>query len=150
LSQTGEPVRSGVKVITTGGWFWAIPVDAPDPRLSYMLARYITSKENQIYECGRFGMIPVRKDIRNGMDTLFSQQWMRKVYGTSYEQLVFNKSTVVPRHPRFNEICAIYLDAWFDIVVNRNWAEIRGKKPDRVYIQKVLEIKYLPRARRIY
>jgi len=147
LSDSGEVLRKGRKTITTGGWWWAIPSDAPDPQMSYKLARYITSKENQVQGCSRFGMLPVRKDVRNEMDSLFDAQWMKEIYDISYEQVVYNKSTVLPRHHRFHEIGKIYLDAWSYIIINRNWSEDK-EMPSRSYLQKVIEIKYIPLLRR--
>ncbi len=147
LSDSGTLLRKGTKMITTGGWWWGIPADAPDPRLSYNLARHITSKYNQIQGCGRFGMIPVRKDVREEMDSLFEKKWIQEVFDVSYRQLVYNKSTVVPSHAQFNKISNLYLDAWFDIVVNRNWSGNK-KIPDRFYIKQILDIKYSPLAKR--
>ncbi len=147
LAQNGEVLWKGRKTITTGGWWWAIPADAPDPHISYKLARFITGKEHQVQGCSRFGMIPVRKDVRNEMDSLFEAKWMKEIYDISYEQMVYNKSTVVPQHSRFHEISKIYLDAWSYIIVNRNWSEDRNM-PNRTYIQKVIEIKYIPLLRR--
>ncbi len=149
LTENGTCKRKGIKTITTGGWFWGIPADTPDPKISYALARYLTDKQNQVQGCSRFGMLPVRKDVRNEMDSLFEAAWVRNVYAISYQQLVYNKSTVVPRHHRFHDIESIYLDAWFDIVAGGNWSENRDI-PSRFYIQKVIEIKYIPHVGRIH
>lgn len=149
LSPQGEVMRKGRKSITTGGWWWAIPSDAPDPRRSYEIARYITSKQNQVQGCGRFGMLPVRKDVRAELDSLFTADWMKAIFDISYEQLIYNKSTVVPRHHRFDDIAREYLDAWYYIVVARNWSE-KKDMPNRVYLQKVIDIKYAPQVRRIH
>ena len=92
-------------------------------------------------------MLPVRKDVREELDSLFEKKWIQEVFDVSYRQLVYNKSTVVPSHARFNNISNLYLDAWFDIVVNRNWSENK-KIPDRFYIKQILDIKYIPLAKR--
>jgi hypothetical protein len=92
-------------------------------------------------------MIPVRKDIREELDSLFEENWIQSVYDASYRQLVYNKSTVIPTHTRFYTISNLYLDAWFDIVVDRNWSQ-RRDVPDRFYIKQILDIKYIPIAKR--
>jgi maltose-binding protein MalE len=148
LTGKGELVRTGTKAITTGGWWWGIPKDTPDPITSYKLARHITNMENQIQGCSRFGMIPVRKDILSDMQMLFGGDWISRIYNISFKQLMHNKYTVVPHHPRFNEIRNVYLDAWFDIVVDMNWS-IDNTIPEREYIKKVIEEKYVPQVNEI-
>jgi hypothetical protein len=71
VDSRGNPVRTGSRAITTGGWWWGIPADAPAPQVSYALARHITSPEIQMQEANRFGMIPVRKDILGDMAMMF-------------------------------------------------------------------------------
>ncbi len=137
LDAHGMPVRTGVHSISTGGWWWGIPAQSPDPRMSYQFARHITNAENQIAGCGRFGMIPVRKDILGDMSMLFGGGWVSEVYNVSFRQLMHNKYTVLPSHPRFDEIRDAYLEAWFDIVVNRNWSS-DGHTPRRAFIEERL------------
>jgi len=141
LDAAGNPVREGTHAISTGGWWWGIPFDTPDPRLSYQIIRAITNTENQVQECNRFGMIPVRKDILGDMSMLFGGGWITQVYDVSFKQLMANKKTTLPAHPRFDEIRNVYLDAWFDIVVDRNWSLDR-KTPDPRYIRQVLDEHY--------
>lgn len=148
LTPEGDLVRLGTKSITTGGWWWGIPSDAPDPLVSYRLARHITNTENQIQGCSRFGMIPVRRDILSDMKMLFGGGWVTAVYDASFRQLMHNKYTVVPGHLQFDEISRAYLDAWFDIVVDRNWAQDK-LIPDREYIGNVLAGTYVPRVRKL-
>lgn len=148
LTKNGTPISKGSKSITTGGWWWGIPKDTPNPRESYKLARHITSMENQIYGCSRFGMIPVRKDVLGDMQMLFGGQWISSIYDVSFKQLMHNKFTIVPNHPHFNEISNIYLDAWFDIVVDENWSF--GKMiPDRKYIKMHIEGVYRDRVEKL-
>lgn len=143
IMDNGDIVRKGTKAITTGGWWWGIPKSTPNPQASYKLARHITSLENQVQGCSRFGMIPVRKDVLSDMQMLFGGDWISEIYNVSFMQLMHNKLTIVPSHPRFNEIGNIYLDAWFDIVVDKNWSEDKNV-PDREYIRKILNKKYKP------
>lgn len=142
LNNLGRASREGRKAITTGGWWWGIPKDTPDPKVSYKLARHITSMENQVQGCSRFGMIPVRKDVLSDMKMLFGGEWISSVYDISFKQLMHNKFTIVPSHARFDEIGNIYLEAWFDIVVNKNWS-VDKAVPDRTYIEKLIADKYV-------
>ena len=96
LDKDGTVEREGCKAVTTGGWWWGIPCDSPDPRLSYRLARYITSTKSQLKDCSRFGMIPVRKDILSDMSMLFGEGWITEIYETSFKQLMNNGSAVLP------------------------------------------------------
>ena len=117
-------------------------------RRSYQLAAEITSTKNQIQECTRFGMIPVRKDILSDMSMMFGGGWITQIYSVSFQQLMHNKSTVVPVNPNFDKIGALYLDAWFDIVVGKNWSGSQGQ-PDRAHIAKVIETAYATKAESI-
>jgi ABC-type glycerol-3-phosphate transport system substrate-binding protein len=148
MDKNGAPVREGRKSVTTGGWWWGIPVDAPDPKESYRLARFITGTKAQINDCSRFGMIPVRKDILSDISIIFGGGWITDVYTTSFKQLMNNGSTTLPTNSAIDKIGNLYLDAWYDIVVGRNWST-DGIAPRWEYIQGVLENKYIPQAAKL-
>jgi ABC-type glycerol-3-phosphate transport system substrate-binding protein len=148
LNRMGDIARTGSHAITTGGWWWGIPHDSPNALVSYKLARHITSTENQVQGCSRFGMIPVRKDILGDMSMLFGGGWITEVYDVSFKQLMNNKKTVLPSHPRFDQIRNAYLDAWFDIVVEKNWSQDK-KIPDANYIEHVLTGNYAARVAKL-
>jgi hypothetical protein len=148
LDKNGAPLRTGFKRVSTGGWWWGIPADAPDPKESYRLARYITGTKAQINDCSRFGMIPVRKDILGDMSIIFGGGWVTDVYETSFRQLMNNGSTTLPTNPVTEKIAGLYLDAWYDIIVGRNWSP-DGKTPQWDYIQHVLETRYAPQAAKL-
>ena len=145
LDKAGMPVRNGGKAITTGGWWWGIPFDSPDPHLSFELATHITANSSQIQECSRFGMIPVRKDILGDMSMLFGGGWITNVYNVSFRQLMHNGHTVIPGNTHFEQIASLYLDLWYDIVVNKNWSADK-LIPDRNYITETIKKVYVPRA----
>jgi ABC-type glycerol-3-phosphate transport system substrate-binding protein len=145
LDKRGNILRVGRSAVSTGGWWWGIPADSPDPRASYNLSRHITSTENQIQGCGRFGMIPVRKDILSDMSMLFGGGWISNIYAVSFEQLMKNRKTVLPSQSGFDRVRDIYLSAWFDIVVRGNWSADR-KYPNRQYIADLLSAVYKPKA----
>jgi len=148
LDKNGIPVRTGDKGITTGGWWWGIPFDTPDPEVSFELATHITGTTNQIQECTRFGMIPVQKDILGDMSMMFGGGWITQIYETSFRQLMHNRHTVIPGNKFFNDIAALYLDAWYDIVVNKNWSE-GDSAPDRHYIGERISNIYAEKASNI-
>lgn len=148
LDSKGMPAREGSRSITTGGWWWGIPYDAPDPRLSFKVAIHITSNTTQIQECNRFGMIPVRKDVLSDMSMLFGGGWVSEIYNVSFKQLMNNGHTVIPGNPHFGEVAALYLDLWDDVVVNRNWSEDK-QIPQMNYIKEVIRSGYAPKALQI-
>ncbi len=148
LDANGSILREGKKSVTTGGWWWGIPVNTPNPRLSWELASYVTGTKSQIQDCSRFGMIPVRKEILSDMSMMFGGGWITNIYETSFRQLMYNKYTVIPGDVHFEEIGNVYLDAWYDIVVKKNWAR-SGEYPQWQYIQELLDSKYVPKAAEI-
>jgi hypothetical protein len=93
-------------------------------------------------------MIPVRKDVLSDMQMLFGGEWISEIYNVSFKQLMYNNKIIVPSHPRFNEIGHIYLDAWFDIIVGKNWSDTKSI-PDRTFIESYIGKKYLPLINKI-
>jgi hypothetical protein len=148
LDNNGAVLREGTRSITTGGWWWGIPHFAPYPRASYELARHITNTDNQIQGCTRFGMIPVRKDILGDINMMFGGGWITEIYMVSFNQLMENHYTTIPRYKHFDAIDSLYLDAWYDIVVNERWGENQNP-PSRRFIDAFIRTKYAYAAGRI-
>jgi hypothetical protein len=145
LDKNGSILREGTRSVTTGGWWWGIPADAPNPKMSYRLARYITGTKSQINECSRFGMIPVRKDLLGDMPLLFGGGWITQIYETSLRQLMNNGSTTLPANANIDKIGNIYLDAWYDMVVGKNWSPDK-QAPQWEYVKQIIETNYAPQA----
>jgi hypothetical protein len=145
LDATGVPSRIGRKSITTGGWWWAIPKGCPAPREAFALASHITSTKTQVQECSRFGMIPVRKEILSDMMMLFGGGWISEIYDVSFKQLMYNGHTTIPSNKNFSRISNLYLDMWYDIVVNKNWSD-QSPYPSRSYIRDRIETEFTPPA----
>lgn len=143
LDAMGAPLRNGKKSITTGGWWWGIPRGCPDVREAYKLASYITSTTSQVQECSRFGMIPVRKEILSDMMMLFGGGWISEIYDVSFRQLMYNGYTTIPSVHGFDRISNLYLDMWYDIVVNKNWSD-GSPYPSRAYIRNRIETSFAP------
>ena len=124
LELTGEglPKREGGHYSNLYGWWWGIPVTSPDPELSYRLARFITSRENQIEECSRFGMFPVRKDVLDDLAEAFDEQWKREIFEASRKQFDIGTKEL-PRLKQWPRVGKNYLDAWYDISVKRRTVE---------------------------
>lgn len=121
----GQPARTGSHASQLGGWCWGIPTTTPDAKLSYELARYITNAENHRAEASTFGMMPVRKDIMNDLDTAFEAQWIQDVFNTAVNQLN-SDVTRLPIDSNWPAIGQLYNDAWYDIVVSGNNSDIES------------------------
>lgn len=117
LDSIGKPAYNGTKSISTGGWWWGIPKTAPDAKLAYALARYITSKQVQAKECARFGMIPVRKDILNNLPETFDQGWVGEIFKVSVEQVQNNGLTTVPLVAGYSDVSQNMIDAWYSLCI---------------------------------
>jgi len=118
LAEDGKVQRKGGHFSNLYGWWWGIPVTSPDPELSYELARFITSKENQIEECSRFGMFPVRNDVLDDLAQAFDEEWKQQIFKTTRLQFE-NGTKEFPRLKEWPQIGKNYLDAWYDISVKR-------------------------------
>jgi ABC-type glycerol-3-phosphate transport system substrate-binding protein len=145
LTSDGQYLREGSRKVSTGGWWWGIPQYTPFPDLSVKLAEWILKPENQIDECGQFGMIPVRKDILEDISLIFGRGWISEVFNVSFKQLMENRYTALPLVKNFNRISDLYLDAWMDICVGQtdNNPTPINKIPD------VIMLKYIPKAEEI-
>lgn len=118
LTEEGKAQRKGGHTSNLYGWWWGIPKTSPDPELSYKLARFITSRENQIEECSRFGMFPVRNDVLDDLAQAFDEEWKQQIFKAS--RLQFESGTKeLPRLEKWPQIGKNYLDAWYDISVKR-------------------------------
>ena len=118
LTEKGQPQREGEHFSNLYGWWWGIPVTSPDPKLSYKLARFITSKENQIEECSRFGMYPVRNDVIDNLEQAFDVPWKQEIFKIS--RLQFESGTEeTPQLIQWPQIGKNYLDAWYEIAVDK-------------------------------
>jgi ABC-type glycerol-3-phosphate transport system substrate-binding protein len=122
LTEKGLPKREGGHFSNLYGWWWGIPVTSPDPELSYRLARFITSRENQIEECSRFGMFPVRKDVLDDLAQAFDEQWKQEIFKVSRRQFESGVKEL-PRLKQWPQVGKNYLDAWYDISVKRKIVE---------------------------
>jgi len=132
LTEDGQPKREGGHFSNLYGWWWGIPVTSPDPELSYKLARFITSKRNQIEECSRFGMFPVRNDVLDDLGQAFDEGWKQQIFKATRLQFE-NGTKEFPRLKEWPRIGKNYLDAWYDISVERKFIkkeEIAGSLKD--------------------
>lgn len=137
LDADGRPLRTGRHASNFAGWWWGIPVSTPDPQLSYRLARFITNRENHRKECATFGMLPIRKDVRNRVTEFITEPWMREVFEVGWAQF---ESGVVkpPRDPHFDRMGAVWRRAWYDVAVDRH-ADADLPRVDRDAVRKALD-----------
>lgn len=147
LDSRGNPYRTGNRKAGTSGWWWGIPKTAPYPELSAELAKWITSYENHLSECKIFGMMPIRKDILANLQEAFPKGWMADVFDVSVKQIRINGDTTAPLLPEYSNVGKIYLSAWHDIVVGKNYG--KGGKVDRGYIKQRLESVYVPKVKEV-
>jgi ABC-type glycerol-3-phosphate transport system substrate-binding protein len=147
LDMNGRYVREGSRAASTGGWWWGIPYDSPNPAISVKLAEWILSSENQVKESAQFGMLPVRKDILGDLGLLYGKNWISEVYNVSLKQMVFNKYTTVPLHARYNDLVQVYLDAWTNIVGMGNYGS--DKVGMHRYLKELIASTYKVRAQEI-
>jgi ABC-type glycerol-3-phosphate transport system substrate-binding protein len=148
LDADGKPVREGGHYSNFAGWWWGVPVTSPDPKLSYELARFITSAEWHKKESSIFGMMPVRKDIYADLAAAFPEKWMQEVFDISLKQ--FEAGTEPPLLvPTLASISQLYRNAWYDICTGKNYAPDPTKGPDRDYIAGVLSADYAPTVKKL-
>jgi hypothetical protein len=149
LDEQKHVKRTGTGAVTTGGWWWAIPAVWSDPKLSYRLFRAITSKDNQLRECTKYGMIPVRTDVLKDQNMLSGSGWIPEMFRVSYAQVRINDAMVVPADGVFDRISGLYLDAWKSLVFDGGKPLPRRVVPDRPAIARTLAETYAPRAGQI-
>ena len=135
LDNKGNPKRKGDHNSNLYGWWWGIPKTSPSPELSYKLARFITSKTNQIEECSRFGMFPVRIDVVEEISEIFSEDWKKDIFEISQRQFELGTKP----SPSLVSLPALgknYLDAWYEIAVEK---KLFGKGEIKSVLKKYAE-----------
>jgi hypothetical protein len=86
-AKTGEPARQGKTYSFNEIHLWAMPVHSPNPRLSWLLARFLTQRGLQQRETEAQGMLPIRKDLRTSYPVSFRLMWQQNVLHESYRQI---------------------------------------------------------------
>jgi ABC-type glycerol-3-phosphate transport system substrate-binding protein len=147
LDDKGKAVNTGTRSISTGGWWWGIPKTAPDAKLGYALARFITSREYQGKECSRFGMIPVRKDILNKLPEVFDQGWVGEIFKVSVGQVQTNGLTTVPLVAGYADMSQNLIDAWYTLCIEAKDTE--DEKMNFSTIKMRLASDYLEKQKKI-
>lgn len=148
IGSSGIPKRKGEHKSNLYGWWWGIPKTSPSPLLSYKLARFITNKVNQIEECSRFGMFPVRVDVTKEISKIFFKDWKREIFEVSQKQ--FEKGTKPsPSLLSLPLLNKNYLDAWYEIAVEKKLTDRKEIKSIlKKYAQKNKEILNLGKTER--
>ncbi|HEY8348134.1 MAG TPA: ABC transporter substrate-binding protein [Symbiobacteriaceae bacterium] len=120
LDDNGQPVRRGGHYSNLSGWWWGIPVTSPDPKLSYELARFITNYENHLAESKTFGMMPIRNDVLEQVNSVFDEPWMQEVFNVSRRQIETG-AWYKPIHANWAQISAEILEMYYDVCINGNY-----------------------------
>lgn len=136
LKADGTPARVGGHFSNASGWWWGIPQTSPDAKLSYELARFITSHENHLAESKTFGMMPIRKDVLEKADTAFADAWMKDVFKVAkaqYDAGAFYKPVLAAWPQVSNE----WLETYHDVIGSGKY--LKDGKIDAATIRKALE-----------
>ncbi len=147
LDKKGKPVQEGTRSISTGGWWWGIPVTCPNPQLAYEFARFITTKANQALECSKFGMIPVRKDILLNLPEVFPEGWVGDIFKASVDQVTANALTTVPLVKEYPQVAQNIIDAWYALCVEYN--EKKAGVLTLPLLKEKLQKEFLPKEKQI-
>ena len=147
LDNAGKPQFEGTKSISTGGWWWGISKTAPNAKLAYAFARFITNRENQAKECSRFGMVPVRKDIINNIPQVFDQGWVGEIFKTSVEQITLNDLNTVPVVKSYSDLSQNLIDAWYGLCVE--YKEPQGEQMNFSTMKMRLASDYLEKQKKL-
>ena len=83
----GKPVRVGRTYSFRDIHFWALPIHAPDPKLAFELAVFVTQRGLQQRETEALGLLPIRQDLRQDYPILFRLDWMQNILDASYHQI---------------------------------------------------------------
>lgn len=122
LDENGVPLRTGDHLSSTNGWWWGIPNSCSDKESALALIQLITSLDFHKSESLTFGMLPVRKDIYESLDSLIDEPWQREVFSTGLEQYN-NYGIIAPTHREYTTISSIIREAWFNIIVNKHYTD---------------------------
>jgi ABC-type glycerol-3-phosphate transport system substrate-binding protein len=132
--ENGKPVREGGHYAQLAGWWWGIPKTTPSKKLSYDLARWITSPEVHSEESSTFGMMPVTKEVLNNSDKYFKSEWKRKVFEIASKQFEAGVYEI-PTVSSWPTMEQIWLEIWDKIAVQRKYSpDGKDGKIDRDYI----------------
>ncbi len=128
LDTLGTPLYKGSRDVSIGGHLWGIPKNCPNAKLAYDLARFITSKENQLKECLKFGMLPVRNDVLNSLPQLSSEgNIASKILDVSIRQIKMQlekeSPLTIPLVKQYTQIGQNYIEAWYKLCVKYNEKE---------------------------
>lgn len=147
IDAQGKYSFEGTRATSTGGWWWGIPKTAPNAKLAYALARFITNRENQAKECSRFGMMPVRKDILLNLQQTFEQGWVGDIFKVAVEQIKINALTTVPLVKSYAELSKNLIDAWYGVCVE--YKEPEGEKMNFSTVKAKMSNDYLAKQKDI-
>jgi len=141
------PLREGKHAGSTGGWWWGIPKNSPDPMAAFEFISFINSKEIQQKECGKFGIVPVRMEMIVEPGNYFENPLTQKIFEISQTQLLNNGPNSVPSVKQYKALQNLYLDAFYSIIIKG----YRGKKKNVTFkgIQKILKKHYAKKIQKI-
>ncbi len=137
LDRFGIPVRTGSKSIVTGGWWWAVPQNAPYRDLSLKLVEHLSGSVSQIEESSRFGVIPAGKEILSHLPIIAGDHWISQLYTTSFMQMKENGYNFLSAAHGSQELSQRYTRIWERLVSHSGWME--SGVPERRLVEREIQ-----------
>lgn len=135
----GKPVREGGHHAQLVGWWWGIPVSTPNAKLSYELARWITSPEVHSEESTTFGMMPVTSEVTDNLEKYFKESWKKAVFKVASKQFEAGVQEL-PVITTWPSIQQKWLEIWDKIVAQAKYSpDGEQGKIDRDYIRQQIQ-----------
>ena len=112
------PQRTGDPWSARGGHWWAVPKTSPDSRLAMELVRVMTKPEFQADAMRALGWMPTRKDLVDGLASVFTVKEEYDLARQAVRQL-YPFGRPLPNSARWPAASAALAHAWEDACVTR-------------------------------
>lgn len=139
LLDNGEYKATGSRNGTLSGEFWGIPKSAPQVKLAFEFATYITNRNWNAQESSNFCMLPVRRDLIRNIPQTYSIGWLGAIMETTVKQIAAQvKDTIIiaPRSPKFSQIAEQYVQTYLHLVQTKNTGSPADVKTVEHYLHK--------------
>lgn len=134
LNENGEPRIVGSRTTTLGGKCWGIPKSAPEVKLAFEFATFISNRTWNARESSLFTMLPIRKDLLMNIKEVYMMGWVGDIFKATMKQIEQQEKdavAVAPRSPKFSEISELYVSAYVHTVTVLYREAVDFKKMER-------------------